>query len=30
MVIVMNKIADLIERHVLRWQAQTEQVRIQA
>jgi len=30
MVIIMNKIADLIERHVLRWQAQTEQVRIQA
>lgn len=29
MVIIMNKIADLIERHVLRWQTQTEQVRIQ-
>jgi NitT/TauT family transport system permease protein len=29
MVIIMNKIADLIERRVLRWQAQTEQVRIQ-
>jgi NitT/TauT family transport system permease protein len=29
MVIIMNKIADLIERHVLRWQTHTEQVRIQ-
>jgi NitT/TauT family transport system permease protein len=29
LVIVMNKIADLIERRVLRWQTQTESVRIQ-
>jgi len=29
MVIVMNKIADLIERRVLRWQTQTESVQIQ-
>jgi NitT/TauT family transport system permease protein len=29
MVVIMNKIADLIERYVLRWQTQTEQVRIQ-
>lgn len=29
LVIVMNKIADLIERRVLRWQTQTESVRVQ-
>jgi NitT/TauT family transport system permease protein len=29
MVIVMNKIADLVERRVLAWQSQTEHVRIQ-
>lgn len=30
LVIAMNKVADLIERRVLRWQSQTEHVRIQA
>ncbi|MBI3001170.1 MAG: ABC transporter permease subunit, partial [Deltaproteobacteria bacterium] len=29
MVIVMNKIADLVERRVLQWQTQTEHVQIQ-
>lgn len=29
LVIVMNKIADLVERRVLQWQAQTERVQIQ-
>jgi len=29
-VILMNKIADMIERRVLRWQTQTESVRVQA
>jgi NitT/TauT family transport system permease protein len=29
LVIVMNKVADLIERRVLRWQTQTESVRVQ-
>jgi NitT/TauT family transport system permease protein len=29
MVIIMNKLADLIERRVLRWQTQTESVRVQ-
>lgn len=29
LVIVMNKIADMVERHVLQWQAQTERVQIQ-
>jgi len=29
MVIVMDKIAEMIEKRVLRWQAQTEHVRIQ-
>lgn len=29
LVIVMNKIADLVEKRVLQWQAQTEQVHIQ-
>jgi NitT/TauT family transport system permease protein len=29
LVIVMNKLADLVERRVLRWQTQTESVRVQ-
>ncbi|MEK6600975.1 MAG: ABC transporter permease subunit, partial [Candidatus Binatota bacterium] len=29
MVIVMNKIADLVEKRVLQWQTQTEHVQIQ-
>jgi hypothetical protein len=29
LVIVMNTITDLIERRVLRWQTETEQVRVQ-
>jgi len=28
-VILMNKVADLIERRVLRWQTQTESVQVQ-
>jgi hypothetical protein len=30
MVIVMDKIAELVERRSLRWQTQTEHVQIQA
>jgi hypothetical protein len=30
MVIVMDKIAEMVERRALRWQTQTEHVQIQA